>query len=628
MEKEGLEKEKIQKPIEAKLLVIAVGAAAALFSGMASYYMVRAQHYRERFFPNTVINGVEAEGLTPGEVMGEIASGLGNYELTLKTRNGNEGIRGSQIGLMAQFDEDLETLLEDQNPYAWGLGYFKPEEHKIPTVTVFDQELLDKTLDNLACFDPSRIEKPENARISDYIPGTGYEIVPETPGTELNKDQVKEVVAGKIIGMEREADLEAAGCYKTAEIRRDYPGLKEECSRLNHYVQTKVTYQFGEKEEILDGDTINQWLIRGEDGTISLDEEQVAGFVDELADQYNTAYTTRTFQTSYGPEVKVSGSYGWRINKKEETARLLEILESGESQVREPVYFQKAASYDGSDYGNTYAEVNLTAQHMFFYKDGQMVLESDFVSGNQRRNFTTPPGIFGLTYKQRKAVLKGQGYASPVDFWMPFNGGIGFHDATWRGSFGGNIYKTNGSHGCINMPYAKAKELYDLVYTNVPVICYNLEGTESGKSSAGSQGGSGSGTKSGGGQSWQAVPPSVPAPQETQPAVLPSTPAPSETPPAVPPGQPAPSETPPQPEGTLITPAQPDGQTPEGSPDVPSTLPAAPSAPADQPSAPADQPSTPAAQPDSPVITPAEDFGPGMVSTTAADKQPEIGPGV
>lgn len=299
----------------------------------------------------------------------------------------------------------------------------------------------------------------------------------------------------------------------------------------------------------------------------------------------------------------------------------MEILESGESQVREPVYFQKAASYDGSDYGNTYAEVNLTAQHMFFYKDGQMVLESDFVSGNQRRNFTTPPGIFGLTYKQRKAVLKGQGYASPVDFWMPFNGGIGFHDATWRGSFGGNIYKTNGSHGCINMPYAKAKELYDLVYTNVPVICYNLEGTESGKSSAGSQGGSGSGTKSGGGQSWQAVPPSVPAPQETQPAVLPSTPAPSETPPAVPPSQPAPSETPPQPEGTLITPAQPDGQTPEESPDVPSTLPAAPSAPADQPS-------TPAAQPDSPVITPAEDFGPGMVSTTAADKQPEIGPGV
>ncbi len=616
MEKEGLEKEKTKKPIKAKLPIVAMGTAAALFSGMASYYMVRAQNYRERFFPNTVVNGVEAGGLTPGQVMNQIASELGNYELTLKTRSGNERIRGSQIGLMAQFDQDLETLLEEQNPYAWGLGYFKPEEHIIPAITVFDQELLDKTLDSLSCFDPSRIEKPENARLSDYIPGTGYEIIPETPGTELNREQVKEVVAGKIIGMEREADLDAAGCYKTAEIDKDYAGLKEQCSRLNKYVQIKVTYQFGEKEEILDGDTINQWIIQGEDGTISLDEEQVSGFVEELAERYNTAYTTRSFQTSYGPEVKVSGSYGWRINKKEEAARLLEILKSGESQVREPVYLQKGASYEGNDYGNTYAEVNLTAQHMFFYKDGQMVLESDVVSGNQRRNFTTPPGIFGLTYKQKKAVLKGQGYASPVDFWMPFNGGIGFHDATWRGSFGGSIYKTNGSHGCINMPYAKAKELYDLVYTNVPVICYNLEGTESSKSSGGSQAGRGSGTKTGTGQSRPPVQPSQPVLQETQPPVQPSQPVlqetqppvqPSqpvlqETQPSVQPSQPAPSETQTQPEGSLVTPAEPD------------TLPAVPS--------------TAEAQPDSPVITPAGEIGPGLVSTTAADSQPEIGPGM
>ncbi|MCI8831737.1 MAG: L,D-transpeptidase family protein [Lachnospiraceae bacterium] len=608
MEKEGLEKENTKKTIEAKLLVITMGATAALFSGMASYYIVRAQHYRERFFPNTVINGVEADGLTPNQVMGQIISELGDYELTLKTRSGNERISGSQIGLMAQFDQDLDTLLEEQNPYAWGIGYFNPEEHKIPTVTVFDQELLDKALDNLDCFNPSRIEKPENAKVSDYIPGTGYEIIPETPGTELNRDQVKGVVASKIMGMEREADLDAAGCYKTAEIREDYAGLKEQCSRLNHYVQTKVTYQFGEKEEILDGDTINQWIIQEEDGTISLDEEQVAWFVEELADKYNTAYTTRSFRTTYGPEVKVSGSYGWRINKKEETAQLLEILKSGESQVREPVYFQKAASYEGNDYGNTYAEVNLTAQHMFFYKDGQMVLESDFVSGNQRRNFTTPPGIFGLTYKQKKAVLKGEGYASPVDFWMPFNGGIGFHDATWRGSFGGTIYKTNGSHGCINMPYAKAKELYDLVYTNVPVICYNLDGTESGKSSGGSQAGKGSG------QSRPPVQPSQPVIQETLPAVQPSQPAIQETQPPVQPGLPAPSETPPQSDGSLITPAQPDGQTPGGGPQPSETLPAAPS--------------TPEAQPDSPVITPAGEIGPGLVSTTAADSQPEIGPGV
>ena len=63
-------------------------------------------------------------------------------------------------------------------------------------------------------------------------------------------------------------------------------------------------------------------------------------------------------------------------------------------------------------------------------------------------------------------------YETKVTYWMPFNGGIGLHDANWRSSFGGNIYQTNGSHGCINLPTAAAKEIYDRVYDGIPIICY------------------------------------------------------------------------------------------------------------------------------------------------------------
>ena len=152
--------------------------------------------------------------------------------------------------------------------------------------------------------------------------------------------------------------------------------------------------------------------------------------------------------------------------------------------------------------------MNLTAQHLFFYKDGQKILESDFVSGNVSKGHTTPPGIFALTYKQRDAVLKGEGYASPVKFWMPFNGGIGFHDASWRSSFGGSIYKTGGSHGCVNMPYAAAKELFENVYAGMPVICYELPGTESSRSS----------TSSGKAPAPTQAPPSQTPPVQTPPA--------------------------------------------------------------------------------------------------------------
>ena len=154
------------------------------------------------------------------------------------------------------------------------------------------------------------------------------------------------------------------------------------------------------------------------------------------------------------------------------------MIEQGQSGERTPVYRQTAASYDTPDYGNTYVEINLTAQHLFLYKDGEKILESDFVSGNVARGYTTPGGIFGLTYKQRDATLTGETYRTPVSYWMPFNNNIGMHDATWRREFGKNIYLTNGSHGCINLPFSAAKEIYGHIEKGTPVICYYLPGTE------------------------------------------------------------------------------------------------------------------------------------------------------
>lgn len=84
----------------------------------------------------------------------------------------------------------------------------------------------------------------------------------------------------------------------------------------------------------------------------------------------------------------------------------------------------------------------------------------------------TPPGVFGLTYKTKNAVLKGEDYETPVNYWMPFNGNIGMHDATWRRKFGGEVFIKNGSHGCINLPLESAKEIYSYISTGFPVVCY------------------------------------------------------------------------------------------------------------------------------------------------------------
>lgn len=138
-----------------------------------------------------------------------------------------------------------------------------------------------------------------------------------------------------------------------------------------------------------------------------------------------------------------------------------------------------ANSHGKNDYGDSYVEINLTAQHMFLYKDGKLVIDSDFVSGNVSKNNATPTGAYGVTYTEKNATLRGENYETPVTYWMPFAGNVGMHDAYWRSKFGGSIYKYAGSHGCINLPPEVAKVVFENVKKNYPVLVYELPGTES-----------------------------------------------------------------------------------------------------------------------------------------------------
>jgi hypothetical protein len=112
-----------------------------------------------------------------------------------------------------------------------------------------------------------------------------------------------------------------------------------------------------------------------------------------------------------------------------------------------------------SPYSGTYADVNLTTQKMFFVKNGNIVVQSDVVTGAP--SMKTPTGTFRVLGKSSPATLVGPGYRQPVSYWMPFTpGGVGFHDANWQPWFGGNRWTYAGSHGCVNMPYANAQKLY------------------------------------------------------------------------------------------------------------------------------------------------------------------------
>lgn len=466
--------------------VIAACVLAAVILAGGGIYAGMAQKYKRVFFPNTKINGLNASGRTVAEVKEMISGGIDNYVLTIVEREGKEEqITGEEIGLQSKFDGTLEQLVTTQNPYAWLSYQLNPAEYTISTMIEYDEEALTQAAQGLECMDPALAKEPENASVSEYIPGQGYSIIPETEGTVVLEDVMKSSLADSIINLKDTLSLEEAGAYKEPEIKQDDASLKERLDAMNRFVSTTVTYKFGDHTEVLNGDRTHEWLTVDDAGNITADAAQAAGYVAELAATYNTSNKAKNFKTSYGQTIQVKGgTYGWKINQPEEVTELVNLLQSGQSQEREPVYSQKAASRGENDYGDTYVEINLTAQHLYFYKNGSLVVDSDFVSGNLSKGWGTPAGTYPLNYKQRDAILKGENYRTPVDYWMPFNGGIGMHDATWRGTFGGTIYKTGGSHGCINLPHSVAKKIYENISAGIPVICYNLAGTEKGTSSA------------------------------------------------------------------------------------------------------------------------------------------------
>lgn len=475
----------INKDLAVKIAAVCGGVVVLVGAVGGGLYWHESLKYKTCFLPGTIVDGMDVTGKTAAEVEDAIMEQLKGYKLTINGREDlSESITGEEVGLYAEFDDTLAKAIAAQKPMEWGKYRFGKSVNEVNTDALirYNDEMLGEAVDSLSCMDKENMRGPQDAKISDYTSG-GYTIIKEDEGTELLEDKVKEAVAAAVMSLAESVDLEEQGCYVSPSTTSEDEALKTACETMNKYVGARITYQFGDKSETLSGDEIHNWLtVNGT--SVRINEGKATEYVKKLAASYDTAYKAKSLKTSYGKTVSITGgSYGYKINQAKEAATLVSLIKNGEQTSREPEYSQKGASRTGNDYGNTYVEINLTAQHLYFYVKGKLVVQSDFVSGNAAKGWSTPAGAYSITYKQRNATLKGQGYATPVSYWMPFNGGIGLHDANWRKTFGGTIYKTNGSHGCVNLPPAVAKTIYENISAGDPVLCYHLDGTESASTS-------------------------------------------------------------------------------------------------------------------------------------------------
>ncbi|MDF2512160.1 MAG: ErfK/YbiS/YcfS/YnhG family protein [Herbinix sp.] len=446
---------------------------------LLAFYLLVSNYYKDHFYNNTVINGVETSNMTSDVAEDAINDQVKNYSLVISGRGGlTDTITGEEINLHTTYDESLSDLIDKQNTLAWPSSVLKHNDIEVKTMLELDESLLDKVISELIFLKEENNIKPADASISKYGEN-GYEIIPENPGAEILADKLKDEVLNAIIMLEPALDLEEAKLYTEPELTSDNAQLKSAVDELNRIAGAKITYEFGDDTEIVDGTKISEWLTVDGDYKVSLNTEGVKEFVDYIGKNYNSFGRTREFKTSYGDVLQIKGGdYGWWLNRPAEVEELTKLIQDGEKQTKTPVYFQTAQQYGKDDIGNTYVEVNLTAQHLFFYHEGKLILETDFVSGNESKKWGTPVGTYPVQYKENDATLVGEDYETPVKYWMPFNKNIGFHDANWRSDFGKDIYLKNGSHGCINMPPKMAKKMFEYIKRGVAVVVYELPGTE------------------------------------------------------------------------------------------------------------------------------------------------------
>ena len=458
-------------------------AVACLFVMLIGIYSGIVVYYQTRFLPGTIINGIDCSGMEAEAVTALLDAQIMDYSLEVKGRDYASGEAGAVLGIVSAKDielayeatlEKVEMILQEQNSLLWVTALFPHEySHDLVRGVTYDHELLEALVKSWKACQENNMVKAEDAYISEYSDDLGgYEIIPETSGTELDVEQAIQVVAAAVVLKEESRDLSEAELYKTAGVTSEDAGLKELVETVNRWLGTTITYDWNGSEVILDIELLKDW-VSIVDGEAVIDEEAVTSFVKAQSRANDTYGKNKKFVTSLGIELTLrSPNYGWRTNTTDETVELISLIKEGTVGEREPVYLYSAVQKGKNDIGDSYVEADLTNQHLYLYEDGELILETDFVSGDMMTGKHSPEGIFALTYKTRNATLRGADYESFVYYWMPFYGNYGMHDATWRDSFGGNIYLTNGSHGCLNLPLNMAEQIYKYVYKGSPVVCY------------------------------------------------------------------------------------------------------------------------------------------------------------
>lgn len=479
MRKKADDKTSGKKKSRKKIWFLILGCAG----GILLIYLGIACYFLNHFLFNTRINGHDFSGKTLTQASAILESDIENYSLEITGNHDlKEEINSADIDMEYVKDGKLKEIIHEQKAFLWPGMFFVRNSVSLAPEFVYDDEKLQEKIDSLQAVTGEQI--PSISAYPGYD-GEKFVIIPEEYGTQVNREKLNQAVRLKVEELDSFLDLEKEKCYQDPLYTQESEAVKLACDLMNSYCDASVVYNMDE-DVIIDRSVISKWLSVDDEMQVSIDENAVRNWLEQFGDTYDTVGITRTFTTPSGKAATVTGgTYGWSINEDTEFDAIINAIKNGEKVTKEPAYYigGTAASHTMPDWGNTYVDVDLSAQHMWYVENGSIVLETDVVTGEPIPEKITPEGVYTILEKGLNQVLVGAivpstgkpEYMTPVSYWMRVTwSGIGFHDANWQSSFGGtrNQIPNVGSHGCINMPVDQAASLYSLVDVGTPVVIH------------------------------------------------------------------------------------------------------------------------------------------------------------
>lgn len=526
---------KTRKKVNPTILVASLSLVCILAIALGVYLYYGYQH-KEEFFKGTTINGIDVGGMTVEEVETMLAEKTNNYDLVVTAKDGQTAeITAKDIDYHYVSDGSVQKIFDKQIWWLWVKGYIgdKRDSHEASAGVAYDKDALKNIMNSWSFMIKENQTAPVDAALS-YVENQ-YVVTEHTDGNTIDETLMFDALVAAVNNSKKELNIEEAGAYVLPAVTSDDEVLNDNAKTLNEQINCTIVHNMPDgTTKVLNPETLRSWMSTDENGRYYRDDtvfnEKIAAYVQELnaAIEANNGSTV-TF-TSCNPsnprQISIKNYTGgkWTLDVEQETTQLTNEIFTNASATREPIYSSRKFQGNGA-LGSTYVEIDMSAQHLWYFEGNQLMLECDIVSGTYTNsNRRTPEGIYSVDYKQEDRVLRGEmvetvtevqvpvevtvpgtdpvldeygnviqdgtpptttiqyktetkveqkpEYETPVNYWMPFNGGIGMHDASWRGSFGGTIYKYSGSHGCINMPLSKAGELYSMIETGCTVVCY------------------------------------------------------------------------------------------------------------------------------------------------------------